>query len=196
MKIKWYLCLAVRLNEFIKPFILFIIDHKLIMRNTIYLSLIILGLIVFVGACKEKAAEDQSTPETVTAPAGDAIQNTQPTSVNKEAHFKCTKAGCAGTGEAQGKCPICGSDLAHNQAFHNQAPGSNPPNATTIDPGAGNTITPPPAATEKAPPPAQNAQGVFHFACTKAGCKGGAGAAGKCPVCGSELVHNQAFHNN
>lgn len=169
------------------------------MRNTIYLSLAILGLIVLLDACKGKAEDAQSDPQTVTAPAGDVNQNSQPATaatVNTEPHFKCTKAGCTGTGEAQGKCPICGSDLAHNAAFHNQATGSSPTNPVTIDPATGQATTTPSAATNQAPPPAQNAQGLYHFACTKAGCKGGAGAAGKCPVCGSELAHNPAYHNN
>jgi len=167
------------------------------MRNTIYLALFILGLTVLLGACKGKTEDAQTTePQTVTAPAGDVTQNTPPATVGTEAHFKCTKAGCTGTGEAQGKCPICGSDLAHNPAFHNQAPGTTPANATTIDPGTSITNTTPPPAPAQAPASAQNAKGEYHFACTKAGCKGGAGAAGKCPVCGSELAHNQAYHNN
>jgi len=166
------------------------------MRKTIYLSLIFLSLIVVLDACKGNAEDAQTVPPTVIAPAGDANQNPQPVTVNTEAHFKCTKAGCAGTGEAQGKCPICGSDLAHNPAFHNQAPGSTPANATTIDPATGATTTAPSPATDQAPPPAQNAKGEYHFSCTKVGCKGGGGAAGKCPVCGSDLAHNQAYHNN
>jgi len=166
------------------------------MRITIYLSLIILSLSVLLGSCKGKAEDAQADPQTVTTPAGDTSQHTQTTSVNTEPHYKCTKAGCAGTGTAQGKCPICGSDLAHNPAFHNPAPGSNPSTPTIINPSTGKTTTPQTTATPQTPPAAKNAQGVYHFSCTKPGCTGGAGAAGKCPVCGSELAHNPAFHNN
>lgn len=34
-----------------------------------------------------------------------------------------------------------------------------------------------------------------HFKCPTAGCTGTGEAQGKCSVCGAELVHNQAFHN-
>lgn len=42
--------------------------------------------------------------------------------------------------------------------------------------------------------PAQNADGVWHYICSK-GCKGGAGSAVPCGVCGETLKHNQAYHN-
>jgi hypothetical protein len=37
--------------------------------------------------------------------------------------------------------------------------------------------------------------GQQHYKCQTAGCAGGGAAAGSCPVCGAELVHNQAFHS-
>lgn len=114
-----------------------------------------------------------------------------------QAHYICTKAGCSGTGDAQGKCPVCGSDLSHNAAFHNTAPGTTPgttpQNAVTLDPATGKTTTP---VTNATPPAEKNAAGVYHHTCTKAGCDGGAGSPGKCPKCGSELAHNPAYHNN
>jgi len=33
-----------------------------------------------------------------------------------------------------------------------------------------------------------------HYKCATVGCTGTGDAQGKCPVCGAELVHNQAFH--
>lgn len=57
----------------------------------------------------------------------------------------------------------------------------------------------PPAATPSVsadapkPEPPQNAEGVWHYTCTK-GCAGGAGAATACATCGGTLVHNQAYH--
>lgn len=50
--------------------------------------------------------------------------------------------------------------------------------------------TPPNATT---PEPAQNADGVWHYTCSK-GCAGGAGSAGNCATCGGPLTHNQAYH--
>ncbi len=53
----------------------------------------------------------------------------------------------------------------------------------------GTTATPPPATAE----PAQNAQGVWHYTCPN-NCAGGGGSATPCGVCGTTLVHNQAYH--
>ena len=58
-------------------------------------------------------------------------------------------------------------------------------------PAIPNTATPN-AAT---PEPAQNAEGVWHYTCSK-GCVGGAGAAGNCATCGGALAHNSAYHAN
>ncbi len=44
------------------------------------------------------------------------------------------------------------------------------------------------------PEPAQNAEGVWHYTCSK-GCAGGAGAAGVCATCGGTLAHNSAYHS-
>lgn len=33
-----------------------------------------------------------------------------------------------------------------------------------------------------------------HYTCQTAGCTGSGAAQGPCPVCGADLVHNQAFH--
>ena len=52
--------------------------------------------------------------------------------------------------------------------------------------------TPPNPAT---PEPPQNAEGVWHYTCSK-GCAGGAGSAGTCATCGGPLAHNQAYHAN
>lgn len=92
-------------------------------------------------------------------------------------HYTCPK-NCKGSGgPAAGKCPVCGSDYVHNQAFHAQsAPATTP----------GQTAAPTPS-------PAKNAAGVFHYTCPK-GCAGGAGSAGKCATCGGELAHNTAYH--
>lgn len=54
------------------------------------------------------------------------------------------------------------------------------------------TPSSPTAPTMAASAPAGSVQ---HYICPK-GCAGsGGGAAGTCPVCGSEYLHNQAYHN-
>jgi len=111
-------------------------------------------------------------------------------------HYICPNS-CAGSGgDAAGTCPVCGTEYAHNDAFHNQpatppgaAPGAAPAAGPLSNP-ASPVITPPaPTATE----PAQNAAGVFHYTCSK-GCAGGSGTAGTCSKCGGELAHNAAYH--
>ncbi len=97
-------------------------------------------------------------------------------------HYQCPNNCAGGVGEAAGACPVCGTTLAHNQAYHNQ-PNSAP---TPIN----ETVTPPPPASS----PAQNAAGVYHYICSN-GCSGGAGSAVACGSCGSMLSHNQAYHN-
>ena len=122
-------------------------------------------------------------------------------------HYTCTK-GCAGGAGSAVPCATCGATLVHNTAYHSNSSSpvlnnntttsttSNPTspifnnnsNTTTSTPISPITSTPP-----KAPEPAQNAKGVWHYTCTK-GCSGGAGSAIACASCGSTLVHNTAYH--
>lgn len=151
---------------------------------------------ISVIACKDNKGDAATETPATTAPEGAMAQDPSATSTaasgSTEGHYKCTKAGCTGTGDAQGKCPICGSDLAHNQAFHSQAtgaqstPGSTPANAVQVNPAEGTTATPP-------PPAAQNEKGVYHYTCPK-GDPGGAATAGNCSKCGEALTHNPAYH--
>ena len=53
----------------------------------------------------------------------------------------------------------------------------------------------PAAPAPGAPAAAANASGVMHYTCPKNCAGSGGAAAGTCPVCGSEYVHNQAFHD-
>jgi hypothetical protein len=155
-------------------------------------------------SCKNKSETTTGEEKVMTGDSAGMMSPTTATptaSASGEPHYKCTKAGCTGSGAAQGKCPICGSDLAHNPAYHNSAPGNSQQNPVTLNPTTPTTgatqqptnITTAPAQT---PPAAQNAKGEWHYACAKAGCGGGAGAAGNCPKCGGELAHNAAYHNN
>lgn len=147
------------------------------------------------GAARESLGGNQSAPS---VPAGTAMTSTGAT----VHHYICPN-NCEGSGGgAPGNCPVCGTEYAHNQAWHNQAQNSAPAEmpATTPDgreiqtmtfPGSSNAAPiPTPTST---PEPAQNAAGVWHYICEK-GCAGGAGAAGSCAKCGGALTHNAAYH--
>ncbi|WP_299157366.1 heavy metal-binding domain-containing protein [uncultured Tenacibaculum sp.] len=95
------------------------------------------------------------------------------------AHYICPKKCKGGTSSAKGACPICSTELTHNQAFHNK------PINTTIAP-----ISTPVATPASGP----NAKGEYHYKC-KNGCAGGEDAAGKCRSCSSDLEHNTAYHS-
>lgn len=97
------------------------------------------------------------------------------------AHYICPKNCVGGIGAAAGKCPVCETEMAHNQGFHI---GNNDTNSAT------------PAATTPATNTGDlpNANGQYHYTCTN-GCSGGKGKAGNCDSCGSALEHNSAFHS-
>ena len=170
------------------------------MKFSHLLIALFIGGCIGLIACNSKK-DDQTTTDPATtmttdgAPASDpaAASATPASSSGTEPHYKCTKAGCTGSGPSQGKCPVCGSDLVHNQAFHAQAQpqgaqGSTPANPIQVDPntGQGNQMPSQPAA--------KNAKGEFHYTCPNG--HDGAASAGNCAKCGAALVHNQAYHNN
>ncbi len=86
-------------------------------------------------------------------------------------HYTCPN-GHEGS-DAQGSCIVCGTQLVHNQAFHDQQ-----------------ATTPPAAGAE----PPQNTSGVWHYTCPN-GHDGGSGSATACTQCGTTLVHNQGYHD-
>lgn len=92
-------------------------------------------------------------------------------------HYTCPNGHAGGAGGASA-CPECGAQLVHNQSYHDGA--------------AGAATTPVPTTPQSTEPP-QNAAGVWHYTCPK-GCAGGAGAAVACAKCGSQLAHNQLYH--
>lgn len=154
-----------------------------------YLPLFLIGFALFLVSCqggdsdvRDKARQSlpQST-ETTTAPA----PTTNPAaSVNSnEPHYKCPNNCQGGVGAASGACPVCGTQMAHNQAYHNQ----------TATPATQPQIQP--QTQPQTPSPAQNAAGVYHYTCSN-GCAGGSGSQGTCASCGAALAHNQAYHNN
>lgn len=131
----------------------------------------------------------QSLPQ---PPANDvtAAPTTTPTPAatnSNEPHYKCPNNCAGGTSDAAGSCSVCGTTLAHNQAYHNNPQPANP----TINPASPTTT---PTTTPQPPAAAQNAAGVYHYTCS-AGCAGGAGSAGTCATCGGALAHNPAYHN-
>lgn len=145
----------------------------------------------------------QTTPTTPNTTAATPAQNAA-----GEYHYTCPN-GHAGAAAA-GSCAVCGSALAHNQAYHN-TPGQVAPTTSGATPaatsGSGPTFAPmlqenagTPAArvpqtttTTTAATPAKNARGEYHYTCPNG--HPGAGSAGSCSVCGSALAHNAAYHN-
>lgn len=98
-------------------------------------------------------------------------------------HYTC-RIGCPGGAGIADKCKTCGNILVHNTIYHDKAPSLSNTSASPM-------VTP--STTPKAPEPAQNAAGVWHYTCAN-GCAGGAGAAGTCGTCNGTLAHNQAYH--
>ncbi len=129
---------------------------------------------------------DASTPATISQPVVSA------NSASAVFHYICPNKCAGGGSEGQGKCPVCKTDLIHNDAFHNQ-PQQQPqinmqPQTNAIQ--LNNPNPTPPAPTAEAP---QNAKGVWHYTCPK-GCAGGGGQAIACTNCGTQLEHNQKYH--
>lgn len=149
---------------------------------------IVFTLALFSFACNNDAPQNQVDLGPAPAPIDpSALQNTPATagaaatSVN---HYICPN-NCAGSGGAQkANCPVCGTEYIHNQAYHNQ---QTLPNNLQNNPLAQQPQT-------QTPPTATNAAGVYHYTCPN-GCAGGAAQSGTCATCGSQLAHNQAYHN-
>jgi hypothetical protein len=120
-------------------------------------------------------------------------------------HYLCAN-NCANSGsDNPGVCSVCGSNLAHNEAYHlpeqealrgNSAATAGSPIERTpsgidfknqINNSGAQPLTPPSSS------PAQNAKGVWHYVCS-AGCSGGSGSAGNCTKCGANMLHNDDYH--
>lgn len=153
-------------------------------------------MVIFIGACAndEAGAEAEATGEAASAAeqVPEVTFPSQPAAAvpaGTVMHYTCPK-NCVGSGgPAKGKCPVCGTEYVHNDAFHaNDQKPQTPPGAA---PGAAPGATPP--TIQQTPEPAQNAKGVWHYTCTK-GHAGGAGEIKPCATCGAMLVHNQAYH--
>ncbi|MCB0651162.1 MAG: hypothetical protein KDC85_07800 [Saprospiraceae bacterium] len=148
-----------------------------------------LGLTFF--ACNnsaDNATDAQATTPVVTTPAGNNPAPANTTAASGVEHYTCPNGHVGSGGEAPGNCAQCGTELDHNQAFHN-APAAQNPNSTATSPVFQNTQQPTQDSS-----PAQNARGDWHYLCSN-GCAGGAGAKGNCAKCGSALAHNQTYHD-
>ncbi len=163
------------------------------MKHSHLLLLLVSVSLALMVSCKDsQTSSTEQAPATGTETTTNMDPNSSPsTTVPGEPHFKCSKPGCTGSADAQGKCPVCGSDLVHNAAYHgNTVPqGSSPANAVPIDPKTGQ----PTANVQPTPPPAQNAKGEYHYTCAKG--HPGAATAGNCATCGAPLTHNKAYHD-
>ena len=109
--------------------------------------------------------------------------------LTKVEHYACPDKCKDGGGATAGTCSVCKKVLIHNQAFHNNDFLKNGPINVPAYDGTKKTT-----ATPAKPSPARNAKGVYHYTCLN-GCNGGSGTADKCKSCGTDLAHNQAYHN-
>ena len=147
------------------------------------LTFLILSIGLFVSSCQSsesKKIREQARQALPEAPADNSAAvspDAVPTFNASVPHYICPNKCEGGEGPAAGPCPVCGTELAHNQAYHNQT--QEPPKVQ---------------ADQQEPAPAQNAAGVYHYTCSN-GCAGGAASATACATCGATLVHNQAYHN-
>jgi len=157
--------------------------------KTIHFTTLIflLATLTFSMGCnskKEDPAVQEATPPVVNATATEPTNVPAPSADNIVQHFTCPNK-CKGSGgPVEGKCPVCGTDYVHNDAFHKGT--SLPEPAMKIDPVTKMAV---PTHTE-----AQNARGEYHFTCPNG--HPGAGVAGACAKCGKALEHNAAFHSN
>ncbi|NQV78027.1 MAG: hypothetical protein HQ490_06690 [Lutibacter sp.] len=138
-------------------------------------QLLLILMIAFTISCQDKKPDSQQKENKATA---------------KVKHYICDNKCENSGGDIAGNCPTCNTPYTHNQAYHNDEFLKNGP----LNIPKTNLGTPTNPNTNTAASPAQNALGIFHYTCTS-GCYGGAGTASKCTSCGSDLAHNQAYHN-
>lgn len=106
-------------------------------------------------------------------------------------HFKCPAGHVGGGADAAGKCSVCGAELEHNAAYHQQPSQTQPTDQSKLQPEINPVNTP--ATTPPKTEPAQNAAGVFHYVCPD-GHTGGSATMENCASCGKQLVHNDKYH--
>ncbi|SNR58960.1 hypothetical protein SAMN06265371_106100 [Lutibacter agarilyticus] len=140
------------------------------------LNFLVLLIVVLTISCKEEKTKVVNSKNTV----------------KKVQHYICENKCENSGGDAAGNCPVCKNPYTHNTAYHaNDLLKSGP---LKVESNATNPTQKTPQAAPKAPTPAQNTKGVYHYTCTN-GCAGGSGAADSCKSCGNKLTHNQLYHN-
>lgn len=166
------------------------------MKN-VFLLLFIIAAIV---SCKteNKAAQTEDTSAVELTPQNPseapATVNIATSSDGQVHHYVCQDQCAGGFSDNPGNCSVCGKPLAHNQAFHANDQAQNP--TLQVDQAAQPSIQPlPTSQPQEVNIPAGSDGVAHHYVCAK-GCKGGNGQnAGNCPVCGAQMAHNKAFHN-
>lgn len=164
----------------------------------LFYSIIVLMLMTLAACNNAPERPAPILPENYEPAAPAAAPGAQPPTAAEAAqnadgvwHYICPNGHEGGAGSAV-PCPVCGTALTHNSAYHNSS-------ATTTKVGefSDGKLTSTPnenvnivsGGTE----PPQNANGVWHYTCPQ-GCEGGAGSAGTCAKCGATLAHNSAYH--
>ncbi len=161
--------------------LLYLTSNKLLMKRIIPLLAIAIVLFSCDKEVKRKASPVKDVPlKERPIPAIPGVNTSN--SVIGGAHYICPKNCVGGVGAAAGKCPVCETEMAHNQGFHIGK--DNNKNAM-------NPVTTTPATNTNDGP---NSNGQYHYTCTN-GCTGGKGSAGNCDSCGNALEHNAAFHS-
>ncbi|NLP56557.1 hypothetical protein [Lutibacter sp. B1] len=138
-----------------------------------FFKIFLFSVLIISVSCKEKQSKT-------------IIKDTN-TSSESIKHYIC-KNNCENSGGAiAGNCPVCKTPYTHNEIYHaKDFLKDGPLNVPKYNGNQNN---------KNNSTPAQNSSGVYHYICNN-GCYGGSGKSEKCLVCGTTLVHNQAYHNN
>lgn len=141
-----------------------------------FLKFTVIFIAIFTISCKNDKAKVVNSKNTA----------------EKVQHYIC-ESNCENSGgDAAGNCPVCKNPYLHNTAYHaNDLLKGGP---IKVESNATNPTQKTPPAKTNTPTPARNANGVYHYTCSN-GCVGGSGAIENCKSCGTELAHNQLYHN-
>lgn len=163
------------------------------MKKLLYISC--LGLWIACGGNTQKKTSDENNG---TSPTTTLASPTESEESEIVTHYICPNR-CKGSGsDAPGKCPVCGADYLHNDAFHQNNSASTPASenpSTAVS--SQNTSTPATSSLTQTEIEALKKKGpeyLAHYVCPSY-CKGsGSASAGKCPVCGKDYIHNDVYH--
>ncbi|MCZ2101786.1 MAG: hypothetical protein LC107_09650 [Chitinophagales bacterium] len=116
-----------------------------------------------------------------------SVQNPQDTQSqgSQVFHYTCPNGHNHGADNIGGSCPECGGQYVHNDAFH----ANDNANMQPIQPIQQPNPTTPTIQMEGPK------NGVYHYICPNGHEGGGDNIGSTCAVCGTSLVHNDAYHN-